>query len=105
MTTYTSTPERARQTPAGARRQRIRDLEDLLARVEAQLAEERRALTRITTPRRLRANPAVVPPGTDSRHVRAWARAHGWPNLGQRGRIPLDAITAYAQAHTRGATP
>ena len=37
----------------------------------------------------------VVPDGVDSRDVRAWAKANGWPQLGQRGRIPQDAIDAY----------
>lgn len=39
--------------------------------------------------------PGVVPPGVDAKAVRAWALAHGWPHLGERGRLPQDAITAY----------
>lgn len=27
--------------------------------------------------------------------IREWARKNGWPQLGERGRIPEDAVTAY----------
>lgn len=40
---------------------------------------------------------SVVPDGINSRHVRAWAKAHGWPLLGDRGRLPQDAIDEYVQ--------
>ena len=32
---------------------------------------------------------------TRTSEVRAWARENGWPNLGDRGRIPSDAQAAY----------
>lgn len=31
--------------------------------------------------------------------LRDWVRANGWPNLGDRGRIPADAQAAYDAAH------
>lgn len=89
-------------TPIGQRRQRrqrIADLERLRDRIDAELEQERRALARIMAPLRRRVDRAVVPSTIDSRHVRAWARAHGWPDLGQRGRIPAIAIDAYLDAH------
>jgi len=42
---------------------------------------------------------SVVPDGINSKQVRAWARSNGWPNLGDRGRLPQDAIDQYLQAH------
>ena len=34
-----------------------------------------------------------------SRHQREWARANGWPELKDRGRVPNDVIEAWEQAH------
>lgn len=31
--------------------------------------------------------------------IRTWARANGWPDLGERGRIPQDVQDAYHAAH------
>jgi hypothetical protein len=31
--------------------------------------------------------------------VREWARANGWPDLGDKGRIPAEATEAYRKAH------
>ena len=42
----------------------------------------------------------VVPEGTDPRAVRAWARENGWPHLGDRGRMPQEAIDAYLKEHS-----
>lgn len=39
---------------------------------------------------------------TESAAVRAWARQNGWPSIGERGRIPEDAKTAYENARTSG---
>lgn len=89
----------ATATPAGQRRQRIADLEALRDRIDAELEQERRALARITAPLRRRVDRAVVPSTVNSRRVRAWARAHGWPDLGQRGPVPAIAIDAYLDAH------
>lgn len=103
MTTYVSTPERARQTPAGALRQRIADLEALRDRVDAELADTRARLRRLGLAN-TQAHRTIVPTGTDPSAVRAWGRRHGW-TLGNRGRLPADLITAYVRAHTPGATP
>lgn len=32
------------------------------------------------------------------RDKRAWAKANGWPDLGDRGRLPAEAEAAYAEA-------
>jgi hypothetical protein len=32
---------------------------------------------------------------TSNAEIRAWARKNGWPDLGERGRIPADAQAAY----------
>lgn len=53
----------------------------------------------IARPRRLPG--PVVPPGIPARQVRAWAKANGWPGLGQRGRLPQDAIDAYVSSHPK----
>lgn len=34
--------------------------------------------------------------------IRAWARVHGWPDLGDRGRIPQEAMDAYRAAENNG---
>jgi len=39
----------------------------------------------------------VAPDGVDPKALRAWALTHGWPTLGDRGRLPQDAITAYVR--------
>lgn len=96
MTRYVSTPERAAQTPAGALRAKIARLEDLRARVDAELAQERARLRRMGLAN-TQAHRTVVPPGTDPAKVRAWGRAHGW-TLGDRGRLPADLITAYVRS-------
>lgn len=98
MSTYVSTPERARQTPAGQLRARIVELEQLRDRVDDELTAARHRLHRIECPPR-RPGMAVVPRGVDSSQVRAWARLHGWPDLGTRGRLPAPAIDAYLTAH------
>lgn len=98
MTTYVSTPERARQTPAGQLRHRIRQLEQLAARVDDELTEARHRLHRLEHPPR-RPGMAVVPRGVDSARVRTWARLNGWPTLGDRGRLPAAAIDAFLTAH------
>jgi len=41
----------------------------------------------------------IVPEGVYSRLVRAWARENGWPLLGDRGRMPQEAIDAYVRTH------
>ena len=41
---------------------------------------------------------SVVPEGINPKLVRAWARGNGWPLLGDRGRLPQDAIDQYMQA-------
>lgn len=33
--------------------------------------------------------------------IRVWARAHGWPDLGDRGRVPAEAIAAYEAANPK----
>lgn len=88
------------QDPLAARRKRIRDLEVLRDRIDAELATERLALRRTSRVRRL-VEPAKVPEGIDPRSVRAWARRNGWPQLGTRGRIPGPAITAYLSGNPR----
>lgn len=47
--------------------------------------------------------------GEQKKAMRDWARLNGWPNLGDRGRIPNDAVEAYhnqdtAPAKTRRTT-
>lgn len=34
-----------------------------------------------------------------TREVREWARSNGWPDLGDRGRVPADVQTAYDATH------
>jgi hypothetical protein len=34
-----------------------------------------------------------------TRDVREWARSNGWPDLGDRGRVPAEVQTAYDAAH------
>lgn len=97
MTTYVSTPERARQTPAGQLRARIAQLEQLRARVDDELDDARRRLRRLGLAN-TQAHRTIVPQVTDPSAVRAWGRAHGW-TLGDRGRLPADLITAYLGAH------
>lgn len=41
----------------------------------------------------------VTPPGIRSCDVRFWARANGWPQIGENGRLPQAAIDAYVAAH------
>lgn len=41
---------------------------------------------------------SIVPEGINSKLVRSWARANGWPLLGDRGRLPQQAIDQYMQA-------
>lgn len=97
MSTYVSTPERARQTPAGALRHRIAELEELRDRVDAELAQTRARLRRLGLAN-TQAHRTIVPDGIDPAKVRAWGRHHGW-TLGNRGRLPADLITAYLGAH------
>ncbi|TCJ21061.1 histone-like nucleoid-structuring protein Lsr2 [Nocardioides jejuensis] len=47
--------------------------------------------------RRTAAKKAGASGGT--REVREWARSNGWPDLGDRGRVPADVQTAYDAAH------
>lgn len=37
--------------------------------------------------------------GGNTRDVREWARANGWPDLGDRGRVPGEVQQAYDAAH------
>jgi hypothetical protein len=37
----------------------------------------------------------VVPDGVDPSAARAWVKTNGWPNIGQRGRLPQATIDAY----------
>lgn len=37
--------------------------------------------------------------GTNTAEVRAWARSNGWPDLGDRGRVPADVQQAYDAAN------
>lgn len=37
--------------------------------------------------------------GGNTKDVREWARSNGWPDLGDRGRVPADVQTAYDAAH------
>lgn len=97
MTSYVSTPERARQTPAGQLRARIAQLEQLRARIDEELDTERRRLRRMGLAN-TQAHRTIVPAGTDPAAVRSWGRRHGW-KLGDRGRLPADLITAYLGAH------
>ena len=36
---------------------------------------------------------------SQSKAIRQWARANGWPDLGDRGRIPAEVEQAYRTAH------
>lgn len=36
----------------------------------------------------------------EGRAIRTWARAHGWPDLPDLGRLPGEILAAYEQAHT-----
>lgn len=37
--------------------------------------------------------------GAATRDVREWARSNGWPDLGDRGRVPGEVQQAYDAAH------
>jgi hypothetical protein len=37
--------------------------------------------------------------GSSTKDVREWARANGWPSLGDRGRVPADVQQAYDAAN------
>lgn len=42
------------------------------------------------------------PASGDTATLRAWAKANGWPDLGERGRIPQDAKDAFIVAGQPG---
>ena len=44
---------------------------------------------------RKRGRPAKRASSSQSAEIRAWARENGWPDLGDRGRIPADAKAAF----------
>jgi hypothetical protein len=52
-----------------------------------------------SAPRSARKASAGTRSRTDQSDVRTWARANGWPTLGDRGRMPADALAAYRAAH------
>lgn len=57
--------------------------------------------SRETTFNRVRANAPVQEKEGDENlnaKIRTWARANGWPDLGERGRIPEDAVEKYNAA-------
>jgi hypothetical protein len=57
---------------------------------------------RVRAPQRKPSGPTATRAGRAQ--VRAWARRNGWPNLGERGRIPDDAVEQYIAAR-RGYPP
>lgn len=51
---------------------------------------------------RQRPRATVVPAAVrrrDTPKIRAWARDNGWPDLGNRGRVPKEAVDAYDRTH------
>lgn len=41
-----------------------------------------------------------------TKQIRAWAKEHGWPDLGEYGRLPADVLQAFdrAESHPHGGT-
>lgn len=51
---------------------------------------------RRTPPNRRPSGPAVRGPNASrTRAIREWARSNGWPDIGDRGRIPIEVQDAY----------
>lgn len=87
------TPETA--TPVGSAIARVRALEQLLARVEAELAAARKYLVRVQNLADRVDTTGAVPSEVAPADVRDWARANGWPDLSPRGRFPVGVVAAY----------
>ncbi|WP_043254038.1 histone-like nucleoid-structuring protein Lsr2 [Streptomyces sp. Tu6071] len=73
---------------------------DQLREVLAPYVEKGRKLSASSGPGRKSARGAkATGVGRDSSAVREWARKNGWPNLGNRGRVPREVEEAYLKAN------
>lgn len=99
MSRYVSTPEREAATPVGARLARIRQLEQLAARVVAELDVERAALQRILECRPEAGEADLVArTGASPARIREWARSVGM-DVNPRGRVPYAVTAAFIAAN------